>query len=247
METEKLKKIIEKSNKITILTGAGMSTESGIADYRSPGGVWEQYRAVPIQELISDIQKRKYYWRYKAETIPDMFKAEPNAAHKAIGTLDKQGKLHYLLTQNIDGLHEKGGVSHERIVNLHGTNLEAICWTCKKVYDIEETLERLKECDYDPRCKVENCDGFLKPNTVSFGQSLNSEHLRIAEKAIIDCDLFMALGSSLVVYPVASFVDIAYSHQKPIIIINRDPTPYDNLAIYKLSGSLASVLPEILC
>ncbi|MBN2042069.1 MAG: NAD-dependent deacetylase [Spirochaetes bacterium] len=223
-----------------------MSTESGIADYRSPAGIWEQYKAVTIQELGSDIQKRKYYWRYKAETIPGMIKAEPNAGHKAIGELDKQGKLHYLLTQNIDGLHEKGGVSKERIVNLHGTNLEAICWSCKKVYDIEKTLAKLEECDYDPRCEVEGCDGFLKPNTVSFGQNLNPDHLGIAGKAVAECDLFLALGSSLAVHPAASFVETAYSSQKPVIIINRDPTPYDGLALYKLTNSLAEILPEIM-
>ncbi len=247
MNLDPVRELLKKSNRITILTGAGISTESGIADYRSPGGVWSQYKTVFIQELISDIEKRKNYWHYKAETIPDMIKAEPNEAHKAIGRLDRQGRLHYLLTQNIDGLHEKGGVSVDRIINLHGTNLEAICWSCKQVYDITKVLGRLEECDYDPRCGKEGCGGFLKPNTVSFGQSLNPDHLKNSEQAIIDCDLFMALGSSLVVQPVCSLVQVAADFNKSIIIINRESTPYDRLALYKFSDSLAKILPEIIC
>lgn len=246
MDLNPAKQIIRDSSKITILTGAGISTESGIADYRSPGGVWSQYQAIPIHQLISDTTKRKYYWRYKEETIPPMFDAEPNAAHITIGKLHKQGKLHYLLTQNIDGLHEKGGVPEDRIVNLHGTNLEAICWSCKKKYDIKEILKKLEECDFDPRCEEDGCDGFLKPNTVSFGQNLNPEHLKISETAIQECDLFMALGSSLQVYPVCSFVELAYNLNKPVIIINRDHTPYDNLALYKLTDSLAEIMPQLI-
>jgi NAD-dependent deacetylase len=246
MELKKVKELIRNSNKITILTGAGISTESGIADYRSPGGVWEQYKYVTLQEILHDGEKRKYYWRYKKETIPPMFNAEPNSAHKAIGKLDKEGRLYYLLTQNIDGLHEKGGVSSERIVNLHGTNLEAICLSCNTIYDINKTLARLEDCGYDPRCEKKSCNGILKPNTVSFGQNLNPLHLEIAEKASKECDCFMALGSSLVVHPVCSFVEVAHRYSRPIIIINRDPTPYDHLANYKLTDSLAEILPKLL-
>jgi NAD-dependent deacetylase len=246
MEIIKIKELIRNSKKITILTGAGISTESGIADYRSPGGMWEQYKYVTLQEIVSDTEKRKYYWKYKQETIPSMFNAKPNAAHTAIGKLDKEGKLLYLLTQNIDGLHEKGGVSSNHIVNLHGTNLEAICLSCKTIYDINEILTKLKECDYDPKCKDKQCGGIIKPNTVSFGQNLNPQHLQIAEKASKECDLFFALGSSLVVQPVCSFVEVAHRYKKPIIIINRDPTPYDGLADYKLSDSLTEILPKIL-
>lgn len=246
MDLNKVKELIDKSKKITILTGAGISTESGIADYRSPGGTWEKYKYVTIQEISSDLTKRKYYWRYKKETIPAMYSAEPNTAHNAINKLDKQGKLFYLLTQNIDGLHEKSGVAKERIVNLHGTNLEAICWSCKTVYEINGVLNKLEDCDFDPRCERPGCNGWLKPNTVSFGQNLDPNNLRISEIAAKECDLFMALGSSLVVQPVCSYVEVAHHYQKPIIIINRDPTPYDDLAVYKLSDSLGEVMREII-
>ena len=244
MEIPKIKELISKSKKITVLTGAGVSTESGISDFRSPGGVWSKYKTVTLQEFMSDQQKRKYYWRYKSDTIPTMLKADPNPAHTTLGELDKSGRLFWLLTQNIDGLHEKGGVDKKRIVNLHGTNSEAICMNCNKIFDIEIVLNIIEETDYDPRC--EECSGFLKPNTVSFGQNLNPEHLEIAEKASKECDLFMALGSSLVVFPVCSFVDVAFRNKKPVIIINRDPTPYDDIATYKISDSLAKILPQLI-
>lgn len=244
MEFKKVQQLVQNSKKITILTGAGISTESGISDFRSPGGIWSQYRSVTLQEMLSDINRRKYYWKYKSETIPSMLQAEPNAAHTAIGRLDRQGRLFYLLTQNIDGLHEKGGVSRERIVNLHGTNLEAVCWECGKIYNITDILPRLEECSYNPAC--DECGGFVKPNTVAFGQNLNPDHLAISENASIECDLFMALGSSLVVHPVCSYVETAYRSGKPIIIINRDPTPYDQYAEFKLTESLAEIMPVLI-
>jgi len=240
----KVKALIDDSNKITILSGAGMSTESGISDFRSPGGVWTRYKMVTIQEFESDDEKRKYYWQYKKETIPTMLKAEPNAAHEAIGRLDKRGKLFWLLTQNIDGLHELGGVSKERIVRLHGNNREAVCLKCNDIIPIEVVLERLSEGDEVPLC--DKCGGFLKPNTVSFGQNLDPRHLAIAEEASQDCDLFMALGSSLQVQPAASFVYVAFQNKRDVIIINREPTPYDDLAICRVGGSLAEVLPKIM-
>ena len=216
MNFRKSRELIQKSYKITVLTGAGISTESGISDFRSPGGVWNKYKPITLQEFISDKENRKYYWKYKSETIPPMLKAKPNPAHLALGKLYKEGRLFWLLTQNIDGLHEKGGVDKKRIVNLHGSNLEAICLTCKKILDIKTVLERISECDYDPSCT--DCNGLIKPNTVSFGQNLDPEHLRVAEKASKECDLFMVLGSSLLVYPACSFVEVAYQSHKPIII-----------------------------
>ena len=242
-QIENAKKLVNSSKNITILTGAGISTESGIADFRSPGGVWSQYKVVTIQEFIADEEKRKYYWQYKISTIPSMIEAEPNMAHNAIAKLDRERKLFSLLTQNIDGLHEKSGVSKEKIVNLHGTNSEAVCLSCKRVIDIVPVIERIKNGEEDPKC--EECQGLLKPNTVSFGQNLNPEHLAIAEQASEQCDLFMALGSSLQVQPAASYVSVAAHYKKPIIIINRDPTPYDEMAVFVFHDSLSEVLPKL--
>lgn len=235
--------LVKKSDKIAILTGAGMSTESGIPDFRSPGGVWSQYKSVTIQEFTTNREKRIYYWKYKSATIPSMLAAEPNPAHTAIAELDRKGKLLMLLTQNIDGLHKKSGVREEKIIRLHGTNSEAVCLSCGKAQPIKPVLKRIKKGEEEPRCR--DCDGFLKPNTVSFGQNLNPVHLEISEEASRNCDLFMALGTSLQVQPAASFVMIAHTAGRPVIIINRDPTPYDSIAKYKLPGPLAEVLPAI--
>ena len=235
--------LVQNSGKITILTGAGISTESGIADFRSPGGVWARYRSVTIQEFMADSGLRKHYWKYKYETIPPMMDARPNAAHLAVGDLYKNGKLLMLITQNIDGLHEKGGVGRDKIVNIHGTNSEAVCLSCQRVQDIGPVLDRIAAGDDVPLCR--ECGGLLKPNTISFGQNLVREHLVISEKATRECDLFMALGSSLVVQPAASFVEVAHRHGKKIIIMNRDETPYDSLADIRLTGSLGEVLPRL--
>src|SRR5208337_2469628 len=244
MKLTDIKKLIQESDKITVLSGAGMSTESGIPDYRSPGGVWSRHKIVTIQEFISSREMRRLYWQLKLETTPQMLEAEPNPAHLSLGRLDRQGKLFWLLTQNIDGLHERGGVSPDKIVNLHGTDREAICLSCKKKYEIVPLLERVSQGFEDLICDA--CGGFLKPNTVSFGQSLDPEHLVIADRASRECDLFMALGSSLVVSPACNFVEVAYQNQKPIVIINRDETPFDGIATAKMIDSLAQILPELI-
>lgn len=241
---EEIKKLVKSAAKITVLTGAGMSTESGIPDFRSPGGIWSRYKTVTLQEFIEDEEKRRYYWRYKSDTIPSMLKAKPNEAHRALGRLDQDGRLFYLITQNIDGLDERGGVAKERIINIHGTNLEAVCLTCGRIFEISGILKEMEPCDYNPLCS--DCGGLVKPNTVSFGQQLKAEHLDLSHKAAMECDLFLALGSSLVVFPAASFVEVAYRAGKPVIIINRDATPYDSLAAFKLTDSLAEVLPKLI-
>lgn len=243
MEHGAVQNLIEKSNRITILTGAGISTESGIPDFRSPGGVWDTYKTVTIQEFLSDPEKRKYYWQYKMATIPAMLETKPNPAHYAIGKLDDCGKLYWLLTQNIDGLHEQGGVDSKRIVNLHGTNREAVCLSCGKIYDINLILKRVESGEEIPLC--DDCSGLLKPNTVSFGQNLNVKHLEIADRASRECDLFMAFGSSLQVTPACTFVEVAHRSGRPVVIINRDETPYDSIATYIIHDSLAAVLPQI--
>jgi NAD-dependent deacetylase len=235
------KKLIKTSQRITVLTGAGISTESGISDFRSPGGVWSRYKAVTLQEFKSSSEQRKYYWQYKAETIPAMLEAKPNNAHKALTQLDSRGKLLCLVTQNIDGLHEKSGISKKKIIRLHGTNSEALCLSCGSIIPIQQVLSRLQQGDTDLRC--EDCGGLLKPNTISFGQRLRQDDLERATLATERCDLFMALGSSLQVYPACGFVELASQLNKPVIIINRDPTPLDHLARYCFSATLGQILP----
>ncbi len=240
---EEMREMVHGSAAAAVLTGAGISTESGISDFRSPGGVWSTYRAVTIQEFLADQEKRKYYWRYKYETIPGMLEGEPNSAHMALGDFYRRGKLSMLITQNIDGLHEKGGVGREKIINIHGTNSEAVCLSCGEVTGIMPVLERITRGEEVPLCL--KCGGFLKPNTISFGQNLVHEDLLKAERSVQACGLFMALGSSLIVQPACSLVDIARKHGKKIIIINRDETPYDHMADCRHPGPLGIVLPLI--
>lgn len=240
---EKVKRLAARSKKITLLTGAGISTESGISDFRSPGGVWSRYRTVTIQEFLSSAESRRYYWAYKRETIPPMLESRPNTGHYAIAELDRQGRLFRLLTQNIDGLHERAGVRKNRVVNLHGTNHEAVCLSCERIFDIREILLRIDGGDTDPVCEL--CGGYIKPNTVSFGQTLKMEDMEIADRAARQCDLFMALGSSLRVSPACGFVEIAHASGRPVVIINREATPCDSIARYRLEGPLAEILPVI--
>jgi NAD-dependent deacetylase len=237
------KKLTKSSRRITVLTGAGISTESGISDFRSPGGVWSRYKAVTLQEFTGSPEKRKYYWQYKAETLPAMLRAKPNNAHKALAQLDSRGTLLCLITQNIDGLHEKSGIPDTKIVRLHGTNKQAVCLSCGRIIPVQQVLSRLEQGENDPRC--EDCGGLLKPNTISFGQRLRQEDLERAALAAEQCDLFMALGSSLQVYPACGFVELASQLNKPVIIINRDPTPMDHLALYCFSATLGQILPAL--
>ncbi len=173
-----------------------------------------------------------------------MVRAKPNTAHEAIGSLDRKGRLLALITQNIDNLHEQGGARSDKIIRLHGTNSEAVCLSCGDIRPIEEVLAVIAEVEFEPMCA--RCAGFIKPNTISFGQSLRAEDLAAAEKATRECDLFMALGSSLQVQPASSFVGLAYDSGKPVVIINRDGTPYDDIAEISIRGSLSSILPQVL-
>jgi NAD-dependent deacetylase len=238
------KKLIADSAGITVLTGAGISTESGIPDFRSPGGIWSRYSTVTLREFTADPQKRRYYWKYKAQTIPAMLEARPNTAHKALAALEAQGKLLCLLTQNIDGLHEKSGIPPQKIVRLHGTNSEAVCLSCGRILPIREVLRRLQEGEEDPHCG--GCGGLLKPNTISFGQKLKQEDIMRAGQATEECDLFISLGSSLQVYPACGFVELASRLGKPLIIINRDPTQFDHLAAFRFSADLGQILPLLI-
>jgi NAD-dependent deacetylase len=238
------KKLIADSAGITVLTGAGISTESGIPDFRSPGGIWSRYSTVTLREFTTEPQKRRYYWKYKAQTIPAMLEARPNTAHKALAALEAQGKLLCLLTQNIDGLHEKSGIPPQKIVRLHGTNSEAVCLSCGRILPIREVLRRLQEGEEDPHCG--GCGGLLKPNTISFGQKLKQEDIMRAGQATEECDLFISLGSSLQVYPACGFVELASRLGKPLIIINRDPTQFDHLAAFRFNADLGRILPLLI-
>lgn len=235
--------LIARADNIVAFTGAGISTESGISDFRSPGGVWDRYRVVTYQEFMADEEKRKGYWRMKSELFREMGGAKPNRAHLALAELERRGKLTCLITQNIDGLHQDAGNSPDKVIEIHGTNRTAYCLGCKKKWPIDEVQARLKECSFDPRCDA--CGGLIKPSTISFGQSMPEEEMRRAYEAALGCDLMLMIGSSLQVEPAASIPPEASRGGARLIFINRDTTPWDHIADVRFHEDAGEVLSSI--
>ena len=214
------------ANRIVAFSGAGISTESGLSDFRSKGGLWERYRIVTYQEFLASHDNRVEYWTMRRELIPSLMNARPNAAHRGLTCLEEAGKLKTVITQNIDGLHQAAGNS--RVIELHGTNMTASCLDCALQWPIAEIQTRLEQGDLDPRCT--ECTGLIKPDTVSFGQALPAEAMEAAYRAAAGCDLMLMIGSSLEVQP-ANLIPVA-AHQAgaTLIFLNQTSTPYDHLA-----------------
>lgn len=236
----KFNKWIRESRRIVVFTGAGFSTESGVSDYRSQGGLWQRYQPVTIQEFCQEPQKRKLFWQRKKEMYAQILKAKPNKGHFALTRLEKQEKMLGIITQNIDGLHQKAGSS--RVLELHGTNLEIICLDCKILGPFEPIYEKLEQGEDEFICK--SCGGLLKPNTISFGQSLDSFVLEESLLWSRSCDLMIAAGSTLVVEPAASLPRLAKEEGAKLVIINRDPTPLDDWADAVFHASIGKLLDE---
>ena len=225
---DSFKAAVDKSKKIVGFTGAGISTESGIPDYRSQGGIWDKFQPVYFEEFISDEKKRLLYWQRKQELWKDLSNASPNAGHLFFKNLYDKGKLAGLITQNIDGLHEKSGLANELIVNLHGTNLTVACVDCGFTVPSKEVFEGLDLEQGVPICK--ECKGLLKPSTISFGQRLREEDLSRANDLARSCDLMIVVGSTLIVEPASSFPSIAKEHGALLAIITLSETPLDSEA-----------------
>lgn len=226
--TEKIKefiKIIESSDNIVGFTGAGISTESGIPDYRSKGGIWDKFRPVFIDEFLSSEEKRNIYWERKIELWNSMINSKPGKTHLFFKELYDRKKLKGLITQNIDGLHEKSGLDTDVIVNLHGTNLKTRCFSCGNINLSEEIFKDLDLSKGTPRCS--ECGGIIKPDTISFGQALNEEDLKRASVLSENCDLMITAGTSLVVQPAASFPIMAKRKGAFLVIITISKTPLD--------------------
>lgn len=235
---------IAKSRRIVGFTGAGISTESGIPDFRSPNGVWATNRMIEYQEFVSSRAGRIEYWRQKALSWPAMRDARPNAGHLAFVELERRGQLLALITQNIDGLHQRAGQRPENVIELHGTSASAVCLTCGDRFPIDEALARLAAGDPAPNC--EKCGGYLKPATISFGQAMPEHEMRRAAEACYDCEIFIAAGSSLVVHPAASLPILAKRNGARLIIINRTPTPLDEIADLVISDEIGQALPQLI-
>jgi NAD-dependent deacetylase len=236
---------IAAARRIVVLTGAGISTDSGIPDFRGPQGVWtrnpEAEKMATISHYMADPEVRKRSWRMWIDM--GIERLEPNAGHRALALLEQRGTLHTLITQNVDGLHQKAGNSPESVVEIHGTRREVVCMECDERAPIERALARVRAGEDDPPCR--SCGGILKTATISFGQSLVMEDLRRAELAAQSCDLLLAIGTTLAVYPAAGVVPIAKSCGARIVILNAERTEMDGLADALLRGSISEVLPRI--
>jgi len=243
---ERIARWITEVKTVVIFTGAGLSTESGIPDFRSPGGVWDKYNPEDFyfdNFLASEISRWKY-WQMATEMYEPMKKAQPNAAHLAIAELEKMGKLDCVITQNIDNLHVRGGSSPEKVIELHGTAMSVSCLNCRKKFDREKVQERFRKEMQVPYC--DSCGGPLKPETISFGQAMPVKETQEAYERSAASDLFIVIGSSLVVQPAASMPVTAKRNGARLVIINRDPTPCDSMADIVLHEQAGPTMTAIL-
>ena len=236
---------IDGAHRVVALTGAGISTESGIPDFRGPKGVWTKNPAAEkqstIQHYLADPEVRKAAWRSRLDS--PAWSAEANAGHRALVALERRGVLHALVTQNIDELHQRAGSSPDKVIEVHGSMRRVMCWQCGRRAPMEEALARVRAGEDDPHCIA--CAGILKSDTISFGQALVPEVIDRAMSAASDADLLLAVGTTLQVQPVASMVPIAARAGAQVVIVNDQPTAMDALADVVLRAQIGAVLSEI--
>jgi NAD-dependent deacetylase len=244
--------LLEQARHVVVLTGAGISTDSGIQDFRGPDGLWtknpEAEKMATLSAYLADPELRQRSWQNRLTS--SMWAAAPNAGHRALVDLERSGRLDTLVTQNIDGLHHKAGMDPDRIVEIHGTAREVVCLSCGDRQDAEPVHKRVRGGEADPSCAAVGadgiaCGGILKSATISFGQSLVPEDLFRSERAATECDVLLAVGSTLGVFPAAGMVPIAVQHGAVVIIVNGGPTEMDSLADVVVYGSISELLPAL--
>ena len=239
------RRFVDESSRITVLTGAGISTDSGIPDFRGPQGLWTKdpsaEKMATLQHYMADPALRARAWKSRLDRLTQ--RAEPNVGHHALVELERRGKLLLLITQNVDGLHRDAGTSPEKLVEIHGTMREVVCMKCGDRNPMQHALERLNAGEADPAC--ERCGGILKSATISFGQGLVARDLERAERAALGCDLMLAIGTTLGVYPIAAVVPLARRSGARVVILNAEPTEMDGIADVVLRGGIADVLPRL--
>ncbi|HEY2337817.1 MAG TPA: Sir2 family NAD-dependent protein deacetylase [Burkholderiales bacterium] len=243
---ERVRKWIDGAQRVVVLTGAGISTDSGIPDFRGPQGLWTKN---PLAEKMSNIhyyladpEVRKLSWQNRMSS--PAWNAKPNAGHLSLFNLFKRQKLHALITQNIDELHQMSGIPPELVIEVHGSMRRVMCWDCGMRAPMQKALDRVRAGEDDPKCRV--CGGILKSDTISFGQQLVPEVIDRAMRVAGEGDVFIAIGSTLQVYPVAGAVEVARDAGAKIVIVNAQPTPFDDIAAALFDGSISEVLPAIL-
>ena len=231
---------IRQARRIAIFTGAGISTESGVPDFRSPGGIWSRLQPIKFQDFVASADQRREAWRRKIEIDRDMLAAQPNRGHRAVAALVASGLAPAVITQNIDGLHQRSGIAERAVIELHGNATYAKCLDCGMRYELAPICQAFTQEGRLPTC--EKCGGLVKSATISFGQSMPEDAMRRAQALTLACDLFLVLGSSLVVFPAADFPRLAKKNGAKLVIINREETPQDLLADLVLHTELGPTL-----
>ena len=235
--------MVQRASRAVAFTGAGISTECGIPDFRSPGGFWTQYKPIEFSEFMSSQSARLEAWR-RFLAIRDRFgAAAPGRGHAAVAHLVRRGHVSCVITQNIDGLHESSGVPAERIIEIHGNGTYARCLDCELRHELDWARAAIAATAAAPRCEV--CGGIVKPATISFGQPMPEQAMAEARAATLDADLFLAIGSSLQVFPAAGLPVMAAHNRTPLVIINREPTGLDGLAALVVNGDIGEVLSAV--
>ena len=244
-QIERLTDMVREARRIVVFTGAGISTESGIPDFRSPGGVWTKYdpSEFHIDRFLASPESRRRYWQRVTEFYSEIVKAMPNAAHYAVVQLERMGKLSAVVTQNVDGLHQLAGSAPENVVELHGSHRAVSCLQCGHSHPRARFQEWVTPEGQAPDC--EKCGGLMKPATISFGQMLKPEVLERAGEETQRCDLFLVVGSSLVVYPAAGLPLLAARNGAPLAIINREETPHDGHAAVVIHATAGATLTRV--
>jgi NAD-dependent deacetylase len=237
-----LKRLLQQARRVVLFTGAGISTESGIPDFRSPGGIWTRFKPIDFADFLRSEEARREAWRRKFATDPTIRAAEPNRGHRAVAALVERGKAASVITQNIDGLHQASGVPEARVIELHGNTTYAHCLDCGRRYEIDALRVAFERNETPPSC--ETCGGLVKTATISFGQSMPLDAMQRAERETLAADLFIVLGSSLVVYPAAGFPELAKRNGAALVIVNREPTGLDELADLVLNRAIGETLGD---
>jgi len=237
-----LARMLGEARRVVLFTGAGISTESGIPDFRSPGGIWTRLAPIDFAEFMRSEQARRETWRRRFEMDTMLRAARPNRGHRAVAQLVLDGKASSVITQNIDGLHQLSGVPDEQVIELHGNTTYAHCLTCGQRYEIGELRVDFERDRIVPHCA---CGGYVKSATISFGQAMPVIPMQRAEGETLACDLFVAIGSSLVVYPAAGFPELAKRNGAALIILNRQPTPLDGMADLVLRGTIGETMGAV--
>lgn len=238
-----LKRAIDEAERAVVFTGAGISTESGIPDFRSPGGLWTKMAPIDFGDFLRSAEMRREAWRRKFEIDKTLARAEPNKGHMAISKLVDMGKVAHVITQNIDNLHQASGIPAAKIIELHGNGTYAKCLDCGLRHELDEVRAVFEAEGEAPVCR--SCGGIVKSATISFGQAMPEEEMRRAEEATLACDLFLAIGSSLQVYPAAGFPIVAKRNGARLVILNREPTELDAIADLVIHGEIGPTLAPI--